>query len=256
MKALLLGFGEEQNAYARCLQQQGYTAATRMAPEDEVKVVLLRNVQCLAEVKPHVQALRHVFICRQSLPTGDLQTLHKLANEAGVAVQFSAPALYEWRLPEVLQRLGEVQLMQVYKDNAGGSLQNELLLAARSAGARLGKVKQERAIAPPAFNVQGFRVDFTNSTSAHFWTSGKAAAARHEVRIFGSNGMATIDMLKREVAMAMLDNTSVALPFLPADKTIENELSDFIDNIRKSSPTLISAIEVETLRIVEELLNQ
>ncbi len=260
MKVLLLGFENQMERYEGYLRRLGCMVTNGVLPEGEAALVFIQNVRSLAEVKSHVQALRHVFIQQHSLSSVDLQMLYKLAGEAGVQVHFSAPALYRWSIPDLVVLLRDVKFVQVYKDFddcrslSVNDLRDEILTAVRASRARVGKTEKVRSIVPCDFEVLGFRVDFINAASAYFWLGSAALSARHELRLFGSKGIAVVDVLKRETSIKTLDGNFFTTPFISEEESEEKELVDFVGNIRRGTPAFISAVEAEALRMVEEKL--
>lgn len=261
MKALLLGFDHRTEKYESCLRRLGCTVVQGYMPEGEVGLVLIQNVRALSDVKPYVQALCHIFIGQHSLSSTDLQTLHKLADEAGVQVHFSTPALYRWSVPDLVQLLHDVKFVQVYKDFKESkllsisNLEEEVLTVARLTRARISKVERVRSIVPCDFEVLGLRVDFNNAASAYFWLGSGALVPRHELRLFGSRGLVVVDVLRRETSIKTLDGNFFTAPFLSEEESEEKELTDFVGNLRRGASAFISAVEVEALRLVEEKIN-
>lgn len=261
MKALLLGFDHQTEKYENYLRRLGCTVVQAAMLEGEAGLVFMQNVRTLNEVTPYVQRLCHIFVGQHSLSSTDLQTLHKLAGEAGVQVHFSAPPLYRWSVPDLVQLLRDVKFVQVYKDFEDckmlsvSDLRHEILAAVRLARARISRVERVRSIVPCDFEVLGLRVDFTNAASSYFWLGGGALMPRHELRLFGSKGLAVVDVLKRETSIKTLDGNFFTTPFLSEEESEEKELADFVGNLRRGTPAFISAVEVEGLRLVEERIN-
>lgn len=131
-------------------------------------------------------------------------------------------------------------------------LQEEVLAVARLVRARIARVERVRSIVPCDFEVLGLRVDFANAASAYFWLGSGALMPRHELRLFGSKGLAVVDVLKRETSIKTLDGNFFTTPFLFEEESEEKELTDFVGNLRRRTPAFISVVEVEALRLVEE----
>lgn len=256
MKALLLNFTDENNEkeeLIRCLQRLG-CAATLNAADGDVSVALVHTLRSLAEASPYVHSLCHLFVQHHALLPEELQQLEKLVAEAGVKLQFSAPELYEWRIFDALQRIGEVKFAQVYRDFEGSTpltaagLRAEAMAVAAAARATLGKVEKLRAIVPRSVDVLGFRADFANTASAYFWLSSGAFPARHELRFFGSKGVAAVDVLRREASLKMLDGETLSIPFLSDAEGREKELQSFVDGLHSEAQPLISTAEAAVQR--------
>ncbi|MDR2937378.1 MAG: hypothetical protein LBU92_00385 [Prevotellaceae bacterium] len=255
MNVRLLGFEAHAKKYEQRLKKLGCTLVHDGA---QPGLVLVQQAKTLSELRPHVQSLNHVFVQQHSLKSSELQALYKLAHEAGVQVHFSAPALYCWSIPDLVHLLCDVKFVQVYKDYETAeplqlkSLCNEILATACVVNTKIARVEKMRSVVPCDFDVMGLRVDFLNASSAFFWLGNAAFAARHELRIFGSKGMAVVDVLRREAKIKTLDGNFFTTPFLSEEEGEEKELADFVSKLRRGESAFISALEVEVLRSVEE----
>ncbi|MDR1226254.1 MAG: hypothetical protein LBK47_05070 [Prevotellaceae bacterium] len=263
MKAALIGFGKQRGRYADVLLRCGCSAVDVDYVPEHAQVVLLSEVQELDKVLPHIQSLKHVFIKQHSLSSKDLQQIDKVASEAEVVVHFSAPKLYEWNIPDVIRLIGNVKLIQVYKDYDyakklhSSELKNELLAAACVVSSRISNIVKSRSIVPCDFEVLGFRIDFANVATAHFWLGSSTFTPRQEVRFFGCNGMVLLDDIARAVHLKTLDGTLFTTPFLSPADSEEKELMDFIQSIaRGRKQTLLSAVNAAIAKIAEERLSQ
>jgi hypothetical protein len=249
MKALLLNFTGEEEELVRCLQRIGCTATFDVVQSSDVNMVLVHTLRSLTEVGPYVHSLCHLFVQRHTLLPEELQQLEKLVAEAGVKLQFAASQLYEWRIFDVLQLLGEVKFIQVYSDFEDDKpltvacLHTEAQAVAVAARAALDKVEKLRTIVPGNINVLGFRADFVNTASAYFWSSSAAFSARHELRFFGSKGVAAVDVLKREASVKMLDGKTCSFPFLSEAEGREAELLSFVAGLHSEAQPLVSVAE-------------
>jgi hypothetical protein len=249
MKALLLNFTNETEELARCLQRLGCTTTSDAAQDGSVGMALIHTLRSAEEASPHIHALRHLFVQRHTLLPDELQKLEKLAAEAGVKLQFSSSQLYGWRIFDVLQQIGEVRFVQAYRDVerskplAAADLHTEAMAAACAAKAKLSKVVKLRTAAPCCAEVAGFRADFVNAASAYFWLSSGAFAERHELRFFGSKGVATVNVLKREASLKTLDGGMLSMPFLSEAEGREKELSSFVAGLHSEAQPLTSTAE-------------
>jgi hypothetical protein len=249
MRALLLNFANEKEEFARCLQRLGCTTTYGATRDSDVDMVFVETLRSLTEAGPYVHSLCHLFVLRHTLLPEEAQQLEKLVAEAGVKLQFSASQLYEWRIVDVLQQVGEVKLVQVYRDLEGdtpltaAALRAEAMAAASAAKAKLSRVEKLRTIVPHSVGVLGFRADFVNTASAYFWLSSGALAPRHELRFFGSKGVAAVDVLRREANIKMLDGAMLPLPFLPEAESREKELLSFVSGLHSEDPPLVSIAE-------------
>ena len=261
MNVRLVGFEAQREKYEDCLKRLGCTPMHDDLPQGEAGLTLVRHAQALADVRLHVQALSHVFVQHHALSSSDLQVLHKLASEAGVQVHFSAPTLYRWSIPDLAVLLRDVKFVQVYKDYEAAApllikdLRNEILAAACSVRAKISRTERVRSIVPCDFEVLGLRVDFLNTASAYFWLGSAAFTARHELRLFGSKGMAVVDALRCETKIKTLDGNFFTTPFLSEEESREKELADFVGNLRRGAPAFVSVAEAEVLRTVEEKMS-
>jgi hypothetical protein len=261
MNVRLLGFDAQKEKYEECLKRLGCTPVHGDLPQGEVGLTLVRHVQALSDVKLHVQSLSHVFVQHHSLSSSDLRALRKLAGEAGVQVHFSAPTLYRWSIPDLAALLCDVKFVQVYKDYESAmpllisDLRNEILAAACSVRIKISRAERVRSIVPCDFEVLGLRVEFFSAASAYFWLGSAAFTARHELRLFGSKGMAVVDVLKCETRIKTLDGNFFTTPFLSENESEEKELADFVSNLRRGIPAFVSGAEAETLRTVEEKMS-
>ena len=249
MKALLLNFTTEKEDFVRCLHRLGCATTFGATPDSDVNLVFVHTLRSLTEVGPYVQALCHLFVQHHALLPGEAQQLGKLVAEAGVKLQFSASQLYEWRIFDVLQQVGEVKLVQVYIDFEGSKppavsgLHAEAMAVAGAVKAKLGKVEKLRAIVPRNVSVLGFRADFVNTASAYFWLSSGALTARHELRFFGSKGIAVVNVLKRAADAKAFDGEMLSFPFLSEAESREKELANFVAGLRSEEPPFISIAE-------------
>ncbi|MDR0687913.1 MAG: hypothetical protein LBF55_04395 [Prevotellaceae bacterium] len=250
MKALLLDFTDEKEEFARCLQSLGCTATFDNPQEKDVDMVLVHTLRSLSEVSPYVRSLCHLLVLRHTLLPEELLQLEKLAAEAGVRLQFSAPLLYEWRIFDLLQPVGEVKLAQVYSDFeydkplVATDLCTEALAVAGTVKAKLSKAEKLRGSASGCFGTLGLRADFVNAASAYFWLSCAAFSARRELRFLGSKGVAAVDVPKRTANIRTLDGETLSLPFLSEAESRERETADFVAGLRSSEQPFISTAEV------------
>jgi hypothetical protein len=249
MRALLLNFAHEKEEFARCLQRLGCTTTFDATRNGDVNMVFVQTLRSLTEAGPYVHSLCHLFVLRHTLLPEEAQQLEKLVAEAGVKLQFSAAELYEWRIFDVLQQVGEVKFVQVYRDLecnkplTAADLHAETIAVASAVKAKLSKVEKLRAIVPNNGGVLGFRADFVNTASAYFWLSSGVPAARHELRFFGSKGVAAVDVLRREANIKMFDGKMLPLPFLSEAESREKELLSFVAGLHSEEPPFISIVE-------------
>ncbi|MDR1342783.1 MAG: hypothetical protein LBK18_05960 [Prevotellaceae bacterium] len=250
MKTLLLNFADEKEEFTCCLQRLGCAVTLNPAWEKGVDAVLVHTLRSLNEVSPYIHALCHLFVQRHALPPEELLQLEKLVAEAGVRLQFSASPLYEWRIFDVKQLVGEVKFVQVYSDFeydkplSANDLCTEALAVAGVVKAKLSKAERLRATVPHSANLLGFRTDFVNAASAYFWLSSAAFSARRELRFFGSSGVAAVDVLKREASVKTLDGKATPMPFLSKAESREREIADFVAGLHSKEQPAISAAEV------------
>jgi hypothetical protein len=262
MKAILLGYNSEKNELLRTLQRLGCEAACDVAPDGDAGVVLVRSLRSLDEVKPYVQALHSVFVQRHALNTASLQSLDELADEAGVVVQFAAPAFYEWRLFELLPLLGEVKLAQVYSDVESrksllfADLQPELLCTLACLQSRIGRVEQQRSITPGTSAALGFRLDFESAASAYFWMSSNAIRHRHELRLYGNQSLAQVSMAGLRTLLKTPDDVVEEWTFLTKREAAEREIGDFIANVRGKRQPAVSVFAQVDFRLAMESLGE
>jgi hypothetical protein len=249
MKALLLDFTDEKVEFVRCLQGLGCTAAFDNPQEKDVDMVLMHTLRSLNEISPYIRSLCHLFVLRHTLLPEELLQLEKLVAEAGVRLQFSATPLYEWRIFDLLQPVGEVKLVQVYSDFeyekplVATDLCTEALAVAGAVKAKLSKAEKLRGSAPGSFGALGLRTDFVNAACAYFWLSSAAFSARHELRFLGSKGVAAVDVPKRVASIRTLDGETLSLPFLSEAEGREREMADFVAGLRSNEQPFISTAE-------------
>ncbi|MDR1417463.1 MAG: hypothetical protein LBJ57_08635, partial [Prevotellaceae bacterium] len=72
MKALLLGFANEGEELARCLQRLGCTVSAGDSWEKGVDVAFVHTLRSLTEVSPYIHSLCHLFVERHALPPEEL----------------------------------------------------------------------------------------------------------------------------------------------------------------------------------------
>lgn len=249
MRALLLNFTNEQEELVRCLQRLGCTPTFGATRDSDVNMVFVHTLRSLTEAGPYVHSLCHLFVQHHTLLPEESQQLEKLVAEAGVKLQFSAAQLYEWRIFDVLQQVGEVKLVQVYRDAEGNNpptvsdLHAEAMAAVSAVKAKLSKVEKLRTIVPRNVGVLGFRADFISTASAYFWLSSGAFTARHELRFFGSKGVAAVDVLRRTAHVKVFDGKMLSLPFLSEAESREKELLSFVSGLQSEDPPFISIAE-------------
>ncbi|MDR1024005.1 MAG: hypothetical protein LBL94_12170 [Prevotellaceae bacterium] len=249
MKALLLNFADEEEEFTRCLQRLGCTVTLNPAWEQGVDAAFVHTLRSLSEVSPYIHALCHLFVQRHTLSPEGLLQLEKLVAEAGVKLQFSALPLYEWRIFDAKLLVGEVKFVQVYSDFeydkplSAKDLCAEALAVAGVVKAKLSKAERLRATVPHSANLLGLRTDFVNAASAYFWLSSAAFSARRELRLFGSSGVAAVDVLKREVSVKTLDGKATSMPFLSKAESREREIADFAAALHGKEQPAISAAE-------------
>ncbi|MDR0712453.1 MAG: hypothetical protein LBF67_08965 [Prevotellaceae bacterium] len=252
MKALLLNFTNEKEEFVHCLQRLGCEITYSAAQRSDVNMALVHTLRSLTEVGPYIHSLCHLFVLRHTLLPEELRQLEKLVNEADVKVQFASSKLYEWRIVDILQQLGEVKFMQAYSDFEGDTpltaacLRTEAQAATVAARAALRKVEKLRAMIPGSANVLGVRADFVNTASAYFWLSSAAFAERHELRFFGDKGFAAVNVLTREANIKMLDGEIRSMPFLSEAESREAELQSFIADLHSEKQPFFSSAEAIT----------
>lgn len=262
MKAALLGFGERRAQYIEMLLRSGCKKVEVDYVPEDADLVLIANAQLLEEVAVYVQALKHVFILEHHMSSSDLYELDKLATEAEVFIQFSASRLYEWNIPDLQKLLRDFKFAQIYRDYSYNKqllyseLYDEFLATIRLMNARVNNVVKVRSIVPCDFDVLGFRLDFSNVATAHFWLGSAAFSARHEIRLFAGNGMALIDVNSRKISIKTIEGAIFTSPFTSVSNAEEREIADFIQSIIREQKPLITAAEISTLKSVEERLDK
>jgi hypothetical protein len=262
MKAILLGYDSEKNELQRCLQRLGCKVACDVAPDGDAGVALVRNLRSLDEVKPYVQALHSVFVQRHALGLSSLLSLAELADEAGVVLQFAAPSFYEWRLAELLPLLGEVKLVQMYSDVESRKalllpdVQPELMCTLACVQARLGRVEQQRTIAPGTSAALGFRLDFESAASAYFWMSSNAIRHRHELRLYGSQSLAQVSMAGQRTLLKTPDDVVEEWTFLTKREAADKEIADFIAHAQDKQQPAVSVFAQVDFRLAMESLGE
>lgn len=247
-----MNFTNENDDFVRCLQRLG-CATTLNATWDnavsDVNMVFVHTLRSLTEAGPYVHSLCHLFVQRHTLLPEELQQLEKLVAEAGVKLQFSASQLYEWRIFDVLQRIGGVKFVQVYRDFESNKplttaeLHTEAAAVSSAVKAKLSKVEKLRVAVSGNVDVLGFRTDFVNTACAYFWLSSGAFSARHELRFFGGKGVAAVDVLTRTANVRMLDGEMLSLPFLSEAESMEKELLNFVVGLHSEEQPFISVAE-------------
>ncbi|MDR0415339.1 MAG: hypothetical protein LBH84_08010 [Prevotellaceae bacterium] len=262
MKALLLNFAheEERKELTHCLQRLGCTTTLNGDEDKDVNMVIASRLNSLGEVSPYVHSLCHLLVQRHPLLPDELRQLEKLVGEAGVKLQFSDAKLYEWRIGDVAQLVGAVKLAQLYRDREGdveqsaADLRTETLAVASVVKAKLSRVEKLRSTAA-CRSLLGFRTDFVNAASAYFWLSGTVFSERHELRFFGSRGVAVVDVLRREANVRMFDGKTLSLPFLSEGESREREVADFVARLRSKGQPAVSAAEMAVQREILRYLN-
>ncbi|GHT72606.1 hypothetical protein FACS189456_1570 [Bacteroidia bacterium] len=252
MKIALLGFGNKQTHYAETLMRSGFAVEVATAATDETPVVLLNQVRYIDDAAPHLRALRNVFIVQSSLSQIDLLTLHKLAQEASVVVQFSAPALYQWHIATLCEMLQNVKLARVIRDVAPtknvsyNDLRNELLAAICTTNAAVNKVKKTHLVLHEKCGVIGFSVDFANAAVAHFEVSNAAFDERHELCFWGDNGRAVVDVAQGKVMLKTNGGADLVQPILSLKAAQETEITDFVQCVEKKQTPMVNEISMAT----------
>ncbi|MGL4956057.1 MAG: hypothetical protein ACRC9X_02645 [Bacteroidales bacterium] len=223
--------------------------------------IFLPNIEHVSQVQQLIQDMRHVFVLQHSLSIADLQYLYKLSDEAKVQLQFAEPWLYTCHLPLILQRLGEVKLLQwrLEKSEAASfstlQLDEFLSLLAIAANAEVKRVEQHKTISlNNGFEHCSLQISFANIVLAQISQLQAGFSDSCQVYIVGANAVAYIDFVQEQVQLKLEGGKTESLKFCK-ESAIQQELAAFFQAVKEGKTPRFSLRQMILKQQILQQLN-